>query len=70
VSNSNSKLLRALELIRLTEPNRVFTTDELVKLLLAGGGDPETIRRDLDQLVKDGVLLKSGENIKIREEKE
>src|SRR3989304_6063993 len=58
VSNSNSKLVGILELIRLSEPNRVFTTDELVKLLLAGGGDPETIHLDLDQLVKDGGLLK------------
>jgi len=67
VSNSNSKLVGVLELIRLTETNRVFTTDELVKLLLAGGGDPETIHLDLAQLVKDGYLLRSGENYKIKE---
>jgi len=67
VSSPHSKLVGALELIRLSEPNRVFTTDELVKLLLAGGGDPKTIHLDLAQLVKDGYLLRSGENYKIKE---
>jgi len=61
-----SKLVEILEIIRLSEPNRVFTTDVLVKLLLVGGGE-ETIQGDLAQLVKDGLLLKSGENYKIKE---
>ena len=66
MSNSISKLVETLELIRLSEPNRVFTTDELVKFLLVGGGDAETIHLDLAQLVKDGLLLKSGENYKVK----